>query len=67
MGFGNVGEWQKKQAEIYTSMMQAFMPNMPGGKSSEPAAQAEEPKGESDDVSAIKQQLAELQKKLDSL
>ncbi len=69
IGFGNAGDWQKKQAEIYQSMMQTFMPKTPGltTPEPEPTQPVEEPKADSDDVSAMKEQLAELQRKLDSL
>lgn len=62
--FGSPSEWQAKQAEIYTSMMQAFMPKMPSTTAPEPDAPESK---EREDVSAIKEQLAELQRKLDTL
>jgi len=61
LGFGNPADWQKKQAEIYGTMMQAFMPK----RSATEAAPAPEPN--TDEVSAIKEQLAELQRKLENL
>lgn len=63
LGFGNPAEWQKKQAEIYGTMMQAFMPTRPISEA-EPTT---EPDNSSDEVSAIKEQLAELQRKLENL
>jgi len=64
LAFGNPAEWQKKQADIYTSMMQAFIPKIPGAK----PEVAEQPKEEAtDEVSEIKAQLAELQRKMENL
>lgn len=57
--FANPMEWQKKQAEIYTSLMQAFIPKTP--------ATEDAPQAASDEVSEIKSQLAELQRKLENL
>ena len=58
-GFGTPTEWQKKQAEIYSSMMQAFLPKTP-----EPA---KEPAPDANEMTEIKEQLAALKRKLDTL
>lgn len=58
-GFGNPVEWQKKQAEIYASVMAAFMPQTAEKNTPEPAA--------ADEMSEIKEQLAALQRKMENL
>lgn len=63
LGFDSAAEWQQKQTEIYTSMMQAFMPK---STTPEPETAAPAP-ATADEVSAIKDQLAELQRKLENL
>ncbi|MCP5076226.1 MAG: polyhydroxyalkanoate synthesis repressor PhaR [Rhodobacteraceae bacterium] len=68
IGFGSTGDWQKKQAEIYQSMMQAFIPRTPTAVvDDEPEEPEETPVAANDDVSEIKEQLAALQRKLDQL
>ena len=67
-GFGSPADWQKKQAEIYSSMMRTFAPQLGGSTTPEPSpTEAKPPPRDRDDVSAIKEQLAELQRKLDNL
>jgi len=60
-GFGTPAEWQKKQAEIYGSMMQAIIPG------ATPPPPAEPPAPANNEMSEIKEQLAALQRKLDTL
>ncbi len=60
-GFGSPAEWQKTQTEIYSTMMQAFMPG------AAPSRPEKAPAPDADEMSEIKEQLAALQRKLDTL
>ena len=65
-GLGAAGNWQKQQADMMQSMMAAWMPQMQNTGAATPK---EEPESatESEELSAVKQQLAELMKKVDGL
>ncbi|WGI22781.1 polyhydroxyalkanoate synthesis repressor PhaR [Amylibacter sp. IMCC11727] len=65
-GMGAAGNWQKQQADMMQSMMAAWMPQMQNTGAATPK---EEPEStpESEELSAVKQQLAELMKKVDGL
>ncbi|MCP5086409.1 MAG: polyhydroxyalkanoate synthesis repressor PhaR [Rhodobacteraceae bacterium] len=66
--FVGAGDWQKKQAEIYQSMMQAFLPGKPSAaKEPELEEPEDEAAAEPGEVAEIKEQLAALQRKLDKL
>ena len=65
-GMSATGNWQKQQQEMMQSMIAAWMPQM---QNSSAAAQKKETvsESESNELSAVKQQLAELMKKVDGL
>ena len=65
-GMGAAGNWQKQQQELMQSMMAAWMPQM---QNTGAAARKEEKDSanESKELSDVKQQLAELMKKVDGL
>ena len=65
-GMSATGNWQKQQQEMMQSMVAAWMPQM---QNSSAAAQKKETvsESESNELSAVKQQLAELMKKVDGL
>ena len=65
-GMSATGNWQKQQQDIMQSMIAAWMPQM---QNSSAAAQKKETvsESESNELSAVKQQLAELMKKVDGL
>ena len=65
-GMSATGNWQKQQQDMMQSMIAAWMPQM---QNSSAAAQKKETVSESDsnELSAVKQQLAELMKKVDGL
>ena len=63
---GAAGNWQKQQQELMQSMMAAWMPQM---QNTGAAARKEEKDSanKSKELSDVKQQLAELMKKVDDL
>ena len=65
-GMSATGNWQKQQQDMMQSMIAAWMPQM---QNSSAAAQKKETvsESESNELSAVKQQLAELMKKVDGL
>ena len=65
-GMGATGNWQKQQADMMKSMMAAWMPQVQNPVA---AAPKDEPESalETEELSAVKQQLAELMKKVDGL
>ncbi len=65
-GMGMAGNWQKQQAEMVQSMMAAWMPQMQNSGAATPKEEPE-PSNDSEELSAVKQQLAELMKKVDGL
>nr|WP_323777384.1 polyhydroxyalkanoate synthesis repressor PhaR [Amylibacter sp.] len=65
-GIGAPNNWQKQQADLMKSMMAAWMPQM----QKRPAASQQESPAENEsaeELAAVKQQLAELMKKVDGL
>lgn len=65
-GIGAPNNWQKQQADLMKSMMAAWMPQM----QKRPAASQQESTAENEsaeELAAVKQQLAELMKKVDGL
>ncbi|GGA14699.1 polyhydroxyalkanoate synthesis repressor PhaR [Neptunicoccus cionae] len=69
-GMASGTNWQKQQADLMQSMMAAWMPQMQNSAAApqqDPAPEAD-PKTETDEeLSAVKQQLAELMKKVEGL
>lgn len=65
-GMGAAGNWQKQQAEMVKSMMAAWMPQVQNPVAAPPKEQTEST-SDSEELSAVKQQLAELMKKVDGL
>lgn len=65
-GMGAAGNWQKQQADMMQSMMAAWMPQMQNTSAAAPKEDTEST-SESEELSAVKQQLAELMKKVDGL
>lgn len=65
-GIGSPTNWQKQQADLMKSMMAAWMPQM----QKKPAASQQDSASETEsaeELAAVKQQLAELMKKVDGL
>ncbi|MDR6263899.1 polyhydroxyalkanoate synthesis repressor PhaR [Roseobacter sp. N2S] len=65
-GIGAPNNWQKQQADLMKSMMAAWMPQMqkkPAASQQGSAAETES----AEELAAVKQQLAELMKKVDGL
>ena len=65
-GLGAAGNWQKQQQDMMHSMMAAWMPQMQNMGAAAPK-EGTESANESEELSAVKQQLAELMKKVDGL
>ena len=65
-GMGAAGNWQKQQADMMQSMMAAWMPQVQNPSAAAPKEQTESTAA-SEELSDVKQQLAELMKKVDGL
>ena len=65
-GMSATGNWQKQQQEMMQSMIAAWMPQMQSSSAAAPKKETVS-QSESSELSAVKQQLAELMKKVDGL
>lgn len=65
-GMSVAGNWQKQQADMMKSMMAAWMPQVQNPVAA-PPKEDPETNSESEELSSVKQQLAELMKKVDGL
>lgn len=65
-GMGAAGQWQKQQADMIQAMMKTWMPQMQNPVAATPKEPSKDT-NESEELSAVKQQLAELMKKVDGL
>ena len=65
-GISATGNWQKQQQEMMQSIIAAWMPQMQSSSAAAPKKETVSHSGSSE-LSAVKQQLAELMKKVDGL
>lgn len=65
-GIGTTAGWQKQQADLMKSMMAAWMPQMQKAAAA-PQQGAPSENESAEELAAVKQQLAELMKKVDGL